>query len=100
MRFEYTRLLGKANTHKESKDIANLKIIEKKYKAHSRMLYSIKEWEFTPEAIKNPSENLKALKEKILKDVYTKYQNGDTENQIINFIEIQLADMFHKVLKE
>jgi len=97
---EYTTLKAKVNTYKEEEDIEKLKVIEQKFESHTDMLISIKKWNLTPEEIRNPKGELKKLKDRYLRKIYTMYQDEVPENKIINYIEVRLADLYHNVLKK
>ena len=96
----YTTLKAKVNTYKKPEDIEALRMVEKKFGAHTDMLLSIKKWKLTPEDIRKPEGELKKMKERYVKKIYTMYLNEKPEDDIINYIEIRLADLFHKVLQE
>ena len=97
---EYTYLQAQVNTYKKQEDIEALQIIEKKFTAHTDMLLSIKKWNLTQEQIRKPEGELKKLKEQYLKKIYAMYVEERPEDKIINYIEVRLADLYHKVLKE
>ena len=97
---EYTTLKAKVNTYKKPEDIEVLAVIEKKFDAHTEMLFSIKKWKLSPEDIRKPEGELKKMKERYVKKIYTMYLNEKPEDKIINYIEIRLADLYHQILKE
>ncbi len=97
---EYIVLKAKVNTYKKTEDIEPLKTIEKKFSAHTDMLLSIKKWKLTPEEIRNPEGELKKMKESYVKKIYAMHLNDKPENKIIDYIEVRLADLYHKVLQE
>ncbi len=98
--YEHSLLKAKANTYKNPKDVEALKIAEKKFNAHTDMLSSMKKWNLKMEDIKNPKGALKQLKDKYENRIYTMYISNDPIEKIIVFLEIRLADLYHKVLKE
>ena len=100
MQQEYTSLKAKVNTYQKSEDIEILKMIEKKFVAHTDMLLSIKKWNLTPEEIRKPEGELKKMKENYVKKIYIMYVDERPEEKIINYIEVRLADLYHKVLQE
>jgi hypothetical protein len=53
-----------------------------------------------PEDIEYPEGDIKALKRHNASKVFSMYQNEKPERDIVKFIEIRLADVFHKLLKE
>lgn len=100
LNYEYTILKAKFNTYKKPEDQEALKRIEKKYNAHSNMLSSMKKWNLKMEDIQNPKGAFKQLKDKYENRIYTMYIEGKPDTKIINYIEVRLADLYHKVLKE
>ncbi|WP_160170131.1 hypothetical protein [Aquimarina megaterium] len=50
--------------------------------------------------IEYPEGDIKVLKRKNASKVFSMYQNDTPERDIVKFIEIRLADVFHKLLKE
>ena len=97
---EYTTLKARVNTYNKTEDVENIKIIEKKFEAHTDMLLSMKKWNLTQEEIRNPEGELKKFKDQYLKKIYAMYQDERPEDKIIDYIEVRLADLYHKVLKE
>jgi hypothetical protein len=97
---EYRYLKAQVNTYEKPEDIEALQITEKKFNAHTNMLHSIKKWNLTQEKIRKPEGELKKLKEQYLKKIYTMYTEERPEDKIINYIEVRLADLYHKVLKK
>ncbi|WP_103867293.1 hypothetical protein [Aquimarina sp. I32.4] len=97
---EYLYLKAQVNTYNKPEDIVALEFIEKKFNAHTDMLHSIKKWNLTQEEIREPEGNLKKLKKQYLKKIYAMYVNERPEDKIINYIEVRLADLYHKVLQE
>lgn len=102
IRDEYTVLSGKINSAKEknNEDLERQKVLEKRYESHKELLRSLVKWNLKFEDIDNPKEALKTLKKRNAAKVFLMYQNQKQEAHIIKFIEIRLADLFHKVLKE
>ncbi|SHJ48144.1 hypothetical protein [Aquimarina spongiae] len=102
IRDEYTVLTGKINSAEEenTEDIERQKILEKRYKAHSKLLKSLLKWNLKPEDIENPNDDIRSFKKQHASKVFEMYQNQASEKTIIEYIEIRLADLFHKVLDE
>ncbi|KAA1242957.1 hypothetical protein [Aquimarina sp. RZ0] len=98
--YEYILLKAKVNTNRNPEDVKALKIVEKKFIAHSDMLASMKKQNLTMEDIQNPEGTLKQLKDKYENKIYNMYVEKRPEDKTVNFIEVRLADMYHKVLKE
>ncbi len=102
IRDEYTVLSGKINSAKEKdlEDLKRQKILEKRYESHKELLQSLIKWNLKFEDIENPKDDIKTLKKRNASKVFSMYQNEKSEEHIVKFIEIRLADLFHKVLKE
>ncbi len=102
IRDEYTVLSAKINSAEENdvEDLERQKVLERRYEAHTELLQSLLKWKLTPADIENPTGDIKSLKRRNASKVFSMYQNEKSEEHIIKFIEIRLADMFHKLLKE
>ncbi|WP_164914082.1 porin family protein [Aquimarina sediminis] len=102
IRDEFTVLSAKINSaeEKDSKDLERQKILEKRYESHTVLLQSLLQWNLKPQDIENPDGVIKALKKRNASKVFSMYENEKSEEHIIKFIEIRLADAFHKLLKE
>lgn len=100
IRDEFVVLSGKINSsdEKDLKDLESQAILEKRFEAHSTLLTSLLAWDLQPENIENPEGDLKILKKKFASRIFEMYQNDKPEASVIKFIEIRLADMFHKRL--
>ena len=99
---EYFVLTGKINSAEEKnpEDLKKQATLERRNKAHTQLLESLLEWQLKIEDIENPTGELKKLKKRFASRIFEMYQNDRPETAIIKFIEIRLADMFHKKLKE
>ena len=102
IRDEYMVLSAKINTaeQKDPEDLKRQKILEKRYTSHTQLLNALLKWNLQPEDIENPEGDIKMLKKQNASKVFSMYQNNQSEKRIINFIEIQLADLYHKVLRK
>ncbi len=102
IRDEYTVLSGKINSadEKDPEDLKRQKVLEKRYESHKELLQSLIKWNLKPEDIENPKENIGMLKRRNASKVFSMYQNEKSEEHVVKYIEIRLADLFHKVLKE
>ncbi len=102
IRDEFTVLSAKINSaeEKDPEDLERQKILEKRYESHTLLLNSLIKWDLTSFDIKNPEGDIKALKKRNAAKVFSMYQSEKSEEHIVKFIEIRLADMFHKLLKE
>jgi hypothetical protein len=102
IREEFTVLSAKINSaeEKNQEDLDRQKVLEKRYESHTELLDSLLQWDLKPKDIEYPEGDIKALKRQNALKVFSMYQNGNPEKDIVKFIEIQLADVFHKLLKE
>ncbi len=102
IRDEFTVLSARINSaeEKDPEDLEKQKILEKRYESHTELLQSLLKWNLKPQDIENPEDDIKALKKRNASKVFTMYQNDVSNEKIVKFIEIRLADLFHKVLKE
>ncbi|MEW7291734.1 hypothetical protein [Aquimarina sp. 2304DJ70-9] len=102
IRDEYTVLSAKINSaeEKDPEDLKRQKVLEKRYESHTILLQSLIKWNLKPQDIENPEGDIKVLKKRNASKVFSMYQNEKSEEHIVKFIEIRLADMFHKLLKE
>ncbi|SHI33861.1 hypothetical protein [Aquimarina spongiae] len=102
IRDEYIIISAKINSaeEKDPDDLKMQSLLEKRYEAHTKLLKSLEKWKLKPEDIENPEGDIKQLKRQNAATVFEMYQNEDSEDQIVKFLEIQLADIFHKLLKE
>ncbi len=102
LRYELTVVSGKLNstTEKAPKDLERQAVLTKRYDAHTQLLAALAAWELTPETIANSQDTLQTLKKRNAKKIFEMYTNGVPDTKIIKYLEIRLADVFHKVLKE
>ncbi|GAA3522681.1 hypothetical protein GCM10022393_41630 [Aquimarina addita] len=102
IKYEYVLLTGKINSA-DKKDLEDLKkqsILEKRNEAHSKLLKSLIAWDLQLEDMENPEGELKKLKKRFTSRIYEMYTNEKSEVDIIKFIEIRLANLFHNMLNE
>ncbi len=102
IRDEFTVLSGRINSaeEKNQEDLDRQKVLEKRYKSHTELLQSLLKWNLKPGDIEYPEGDIKTLKRRNASKVFSMYQNDKSEKDIVKFIEIRLADVFHKLLKE
>ncbi|WP_226294032.1 hypothetical protein [Aquimarina algicola] len=102
IRDEYTVLSAKINSaeEKDPEDLERQKVLEQRYEAHTELLTSLLKWNLELQDIENPTGAIKMLKKRNASKVFAMYEAEKPEEKIIKFIEIRLADMFHKLLKE
>lgn len=73
-----------------------IKQTQKKYISHQNLINSLTNWDLSLEKIKNPSEEVKPLISRYLKVCFEKFDNGESDLDIIKFLEIRWANYFHK----
>ncbi len=102
IRDEYTVLSAKINSAEEMdpEDLERQKVLEQRYEAHTELLTSLLKWNLELQDIENPTGAIKTLKKRNASKVFAMYEAEKPEEKIIKFIEIRLADMFHKLLNE
>ncbi len=102
IRDEFTVLSARINSaeEKNQEDLDRQKVLEKRYESHTELLQSLLKWDLKPEDIEYPEGDIKTLKRHNASKVFSMYQNEKPERDIVKFIEIRLADVFHKLLKE
>lgn len=64
--------------------------------AHQKLLQTLNDWDITIEKIKNPNSTIKPLVSRYLKACFNKFDNGESDIEIIKFLEIRWANYFHK----
>lgn len=102
IKYEYVLLTGKINSadEKDPEDLKKQAILEKRNEAHTKLLESLLAWNLQPEDMENPEGELKELKKRFASRVYEMYKNEKTALEVVKFIEIRLANLFHKMLNE
>ncbi|WP_299314711.1 hypothetical protein [uncultured Aquimarina sp.] len=100
LRDEYIVLTAKINSseQKNQEDLERQNILEKRYESHTKLLNSLIKWNLEKQDVENPTGEIKILKEQNASKVFTMYHKKKSEKDIVDFIEIQLADLYHKVL--
>lgn len=67
-------------------------LVIKKYQAHKKMLEGLKSWNIFSEFGSNDLDFFKAENKM---EVQNMYNNGNTEDQMINYLVFRLADLYH-----
>lgn len=93
---EYFALQAKVNSAdtENEKDIAELKMKEKRYVAHTYMMEQLRTIHF--DDILNDNPPFKTFKDKHISKVFTMLENGKDREEIHTYLEIQFADFYHK----
>lgn len=99
---ELTNLTAKINSDEEKlqEDLDKQVILEKRYLAHTELFKSLQEWNLQLSDIENPEGNIKTLKYNNASKVFSMFIEAKPDASVVKFIEIHLADMYHKILKE
>ncbi|WP_378187319.1 hypothetical protein ACE939_03095 [Aquimarina sp. W85] len=95
---EYMVLNAKINSAEEKKpeDLERLALLDRKYTAHTSLLNDLMKWNLSVSDIENPTGHMQKLKYKNAAKVFEMYRNEKPEKDIIEFLELTLADLFHK----
>jgi len=97
---EYTDLLTiitdkqRKQEYVSDEDLAILKMREKKNKAHKSMVNNLEK--LTKENVEQDDGILKEFKDQIISDVFLMEENGKSNEEIEQFLLINLADFYHK----
>lgn len=70
----------------------NYGLVIKKYNAHKKMLEGLKSWNIFSEYRSNDIDFFKAENKS---EIQKMYENGSTEDQMINYLVYRLADLYH-----
>jgi len=95
IKIDYERLNSEKNAeeNKKNKVFKNkLELVNKRYKAHTNMLEGLKSWKIFTDDITGDLEYFKAENEN---QIHTMYQNGESDNSMINILVYKLADLYH-----
>ncbi len=97
---EYTTMYGKINSSKikDSVDGEKLIVLEKKYSSHKELLKTLLQWNLQLEDFHNSTNDFKILKDSNIVEAFEMYQNRVPQKEVIHFLEIKLADVFHNTL--
>jgi len=66
--------------------------VVRRYQAHKAMLEGLKSWNIFSDS---KSDDLDYFKAENRNEVYKMYQNGSTEDSMINYLVYRLADLYH-----
>lgn len=97
---EYITMYGKINSSKVKDPIDEEKLIvlEKKYASHKELLNTLLQWNLQLEDFRNSTNDFKILKDSNIAEAFKMYQNNVPKKEVIHFLEIKLADVFHNTL--
>ncbi|WP_271783727.1 hypothetical protein [Aquimarina algiphila] len=100
IRDEYIILSAKINSadDKDPEDLIQQTILQKRYEAHKELLNSLISWNLKLEHIKHPKEEMRNFKKNYAAKVFEMFQTDRSDTEIVKYIEIRLADRFHKML--
>jgi len=92
---DYVRLNSQKREmdHQNNKEYRNeLELARKRYMAHTEMLEGLRSWNAFNEY---GSDDLEFFKKEYAGTAYRMFQNGESEEKIINFLIYKLADLYH-----
>ncbi len=94
---EYTTVYGKINSSKikDPIDEEKLIVLEKKYSSHKKLLKTLLQWDLKLEDFRKSTNDFKILKDSNIVEAFEMYQNKIPKKEVIHFLEIKLADVFH-----
>ena len=99
LRYEYMQLSAKINStqDKDPKDLKRQEVLQKRQNAHDQLLASLLSWNMSYEDFENPKNQIKLLKRRNASLVFDMFQDKEPKRKVIEFLEIRLADIFHKI---
>ena len=97
---EYITVYGKMNSDKvkNSVDEEKLIVLEKKYSSHKELLKTLLQWNLQLKDFQNSTKDFKILKDSNIAEAFEMYQNNVPKKEVIHFLEIKLADVFHNAI--
>ncbi|WP_106793731.1 hypothetical protein [Aquimarina sp. Aq78] len=98
---EYNTVYGKINssTVKDSVDVERLAVLEKKYTSHKELLKTLLDWNLKLKDFQNSTDDFKILKDRNIAETFEMYKNKTSQKEVIHYLEIRLADLFHNTIK-
>lgn len=98
---EYNTVYGRINssTVKDSLDVEKLVILEKKYTSHKELLQTLLDWNLKLEDFQNSTDDFKILKDRNIAETFEMYKNKTSQKEVIHYLEIRLADLFHNAMR-
>lgn len=99
---EYIKVHGKVNsaTNPNPSDIRRMKVIDQRYDAHKKMLRSLIRWNLTLDDVNTATGDFKEFRDNYLEKTFEMHDRGETTATIIDYLEVHLADYFHKVIEQ
>lgn len=99
---EYIKIHGKVNSAStpNTTDVRRMQVIDQRYNAHKKMLSALIRWNLTLEDVNTATGDFKEFRDNYLQKTFEMHDRGETTENIIDYLEIHLADYFHKVIEE
>ncbi|WP_378187382.1 hypothetical protein ACE939_03415 [Aquimarina sp. W85] len=100
IRDDYIIVSAKLNSSKQKKqeDLNRQKLLKKRLVAHTMLMDYLISLQINIEDVQDAKGILKDVKQNNMSKIYSMYQNEEiSHDAIVDFIEIKLADIFHKV---
>ncbi len=69
---------------------------KKRLEAHLKLVKTLNQWDVSIEKIQNPPHEFKPLISKYLKICFNKFDEGNSDDIIIKFLEVKWASFFHE----
>lgn len=84
--------------HSDPDDLKRLVVLDKRNQAHDKLFEFLREADLKPEDMSSPDGELRNLKLQFAGQVFQLVENKMSDQDIITFLLIRLADMFHRIL--
>lgn len=99
---EHIDLHAKINSSENPnpKDLQHVKVVDKKYYAHKKLLAALKNWKLDLAKVEQAEGEFAIIKDKYKLRAFEMYESGTLESEIIEYLEIRIADYYHKVIKK
>ncbi len=102
LKAEHLNLHAKINstTNPNPLDLKHVEVVDKKYYAHKKMITALKSWDLDLKKVEDAQGDFKIIKDQYKLKAFEMAEAGTPENEIIEYLEIRIADYYHKVIKE
>lgn len=99
---EHLDLHAKINSSENPhpKDLQHVKVVDKKYYAHKKLLAALKSWKLDLAKVEQAEGEFGIIKDKYKLRAFEMFESGTVESEIIEYLEIRIADYYHKVMKK